>query len=343
MEIVAEYLPIDYRHQLGVMDIALLLEAFESFGFKPGPILEEFGLGHLDWQSEKARMTYADKLMLFRHVNQQFKDVGVGLLVGERAKLSHFGILGYAILSSRTVEQAIKTGFKYLNLNGPVFSVQVIKEGDTASVVLENVLDIGELLPFCSEFFFSALVALFEELSGKPLKVNSLNLTYPTPTYSHKYHERFACTAQFEAPCLTLSFSSSLLALPVKTHNADMLSHYLTTCQSVVEALQSPYLLTNQIKTILYQSAGVFPSIEELAVQFGYSSRTLRRRLNESQTSYQSLVSEVRSDIAKEFLLSTELTIEEIAFRLGYSDTANFRRGFKCWTGMTPLQFRGEC
>lgn len=341
MEVVAEYRSTDYRHQLGVMDIALLLEAVESFGFKPTAMLQEIGLGELDWQAESAQMTYADKLMLFRNINRHFQGLGVGLLVGERAKLSHFGVLGYAILSSRTVEQAITTGFKYLNLNGPVFSVKVIKDDQTAAIVLENVLDIGDLLPFCSEYFYSAIASLFEELTGEVLAVRSLTVPYPKTAYSQKYNERFGCSAQFEATSLKLSFDSSLLSMPLKTHNADMLSNYLQSCESVMAALQSPYLLTNQIKAILYMSTGDFPSIEVIAVQFGCSPRTLRRKLEQNQTSYQNLVSEVRADIAKEFLIQTKLTIEEMAFRLGYSDTANFRRWFKRWTGMTPQQFRG--
>ena len=69
MEIVAEYLPTDHRHQLGVMDIALLLKAVESFGVKTTPILEELGLAHLVLQSEKAQLTYEEKLMLFRIVS----------------------------------------------------------------------------------------------------------------------------------------------------------------------------------------------------------------------------------------------------------------------------------
>lgn len=340
MELIAEYRPTDHRHQLGVMDLALLLDALESFGISPKQLLLDTGLEAIDWHDEQAQITYADKLMLFRHLNQQLPNLGLGLLVGERATLSHFGVLGYAILSSRTVEEAIKTGFKYLNLNGPVFSVKVVKDHQNASIVLDNVLDIGDLLPFCCEYFFSALSSLFEELTGQKLEILALSLPYPEPSYSGSYRERFGCETEFEAESLSLRFSVQALSLPLKTHNADMLSHYLQSCESVVALLQSPYRLTNQIRASLYQSAGVFPSIEEMAEQYGCSSRTLRRQLLLHNTSYQQLVGEVRSDLAKEFLLRTELTIEEIAFRLGYSDAANFRRGFKRWTGMTPQRFR---
>lgn len=340
MQVIAQYQPTDQRHQLGVMDVALLLNAVEGFGIKSESLVKEAGLADIDWYSEKSQITYADKLKLFDHIHRQWPGLGLGLLVGEQATLSHFGILGYAILSSRTVQDAINTGFKYLDLNGPVFSVTVTVEQDIAAIRLDNVLDVGEMLPFCSEYFLSSIASLYLELTGQKLKVDSIRLPYPAPVYHGQYQRRFACEVQFNQDESVLSFSAEQLAVPLTTHNADRLSHYLRSCDSLVAALQSPYLLINQIKAILYQSAGSFPAIDELSEQFGCSERTLRRQLAQQQTSYQELLNEVRGDLAKEYLLGTRLTVEEIAFRLGYSDSANFRRAFKRWAGITPQSFR---
>lgn len=340
MQVIAQYQPTDHRHQLGVMDIALLLNVVESFGIRPESLVKEAGLAEIDWHSEHSQITYADKLKLFAHIHRQWPSLGLGLQVGEHATLSHFGILGYAILSSRTVQDAINTGFKYLDLNGPVFSVTVEVDKEIAAIRLENVLDVADMLPFCSEYFLSSIASLFLELTGYELNVTAIHLPYAAPEYHRQYQQRFACLVKFNQDELVLRFDAKQLALPLTTHNADTLSHYLQSCDSLVSALQSPYLLTNQIKAILYQSAGVFPTIERLAVQFGCSERTLRRHLEQCCTSYQQLLNEVRADLAKEYLVGTRLTVEEIAFRLGYSDSANFRRAFKRWTGTTPQHFR---
>jgi len=53
-------------------------------------------------------------------------------------------------------------------------------------------------------------------------------------------------------------------------------------------------------------------------------------------------VAEVRRDLALRYLSRSELTIEAIADRLGYSDAANFRHAFKRWTGQPPSKFRDE-
>ena len=38
--------------------------------------------------------------------------------------------------------------------------------------------------------------------------------------------------------------------------------------------------------------------------------------------------------------LAEHLSIQEIAFNLGYTDMANFRRAFKRWEAMSPSDYR---
>jgi AraC-like DNA-binding protein len=68
--------------------------------------------------------------------------------------------------------------------------------------------------------------------------------------------------------------------------------------------------------------------------------RALRRRLETEGTSYRDVLAEVRMRLAIEYLRRTQMTHEEIASRLGYSDAANFRHAFLRWTGKSPSEFR---
>ncbi len=85
---------------------------------------------------------------------------------------------------------------------------------------------------------------------------------------------------------------------------------------------------------------GTLPTLSEVAGRLFLSTRTLRRRLEDAQTSYQEIVGETRRDVAVRYLTQTSLSTEAIAEILGYSDTANFRQAFKRWTGESPQQFR---
>ena len=70
------------------------------------------------------------------------------------------------------------------------------------------------------------------------------------------------------------------------------------------------------------------------------SERTLKRYLQEAGTSYRSLLTELRLEVALCYLQTTPLTIDEVAFRMGYASPSTFKNKFKQWSGMTPGRAR---
>ncbi len=80
-------------------------------------------------------------------------------------------------------------------------------------------------------------------------------------------------------------------------------------------------------------------SANELAQQLNLSARTLRRRLAESNTSFQEVRQRALNARAKR-LLSQNLLAGEVAEKLDYSDERSFRRAFICWNGISPAKFR---
>jgi AraC-like DNA-binding protein len=83
-------------------------------------------------------------------------------------------------------------------------------------------------------------------------------------------------------------------------------------------------------------------SLGDIANRMALSERTLRRRLRALGTSYNRILQDVRSSTAREWLRDSNLTMESIAWRLGYTETANFRHAFKRWTGQSPQAFRRQ-
>jgi AraC-like DNA-binding protein len=82
-----------------------------------------------------------------------------------------------------------------------------------------------------------------------------------------------------------------------------------------------------------------FPTLSVTARLFHMTPRTLHRRLREEGTSYQTILDEERRRLAVQYLQNSKFTIQEIAFNLGYTDPANFRRAFKRWENMTPSEY----
>ena len=53
-----------------------------------------------------------------------------------------------------------------------------------------------------------------------------------------------------------------------------------------------------------------------------------------------SLKDNLRRDAAIEYLAQQDLTLLEIAQRLGFSEASTFHRAFKHWTGVAPGEYR---
>ena len=81
-------------------------------------------------------------------------------------------------------------------------------------------------------------------------------------------------------------------------------------------------------------------SLETVAKQLGTSPRTLQRRLNRRELCFWALVEQSRFEIAGALLRDTDLKVQEIAIRLGYSSPGGFSRAFARWAGCSPSAFR---
>lgn len=80
---------------------------------------------------------------------------------------------------------------------------------------------------------------------------------------------------------------------------------------------------------------------EYLSSELRRDYRSLSRIFNEVEhRSIENFVIMQKIERAKELLLDGELTVSEIAYRLGYSGVAHLSRQFKSVTGLTPSDFR---
>ena len=113
--------------------------------------------------------------------------------------------------------------------------------------------------------------------------------------------------------------------------------------EQVLHALptQDPFVARARGQLGLLLEAGG-ASLEALAAALHVSTRTLRRRLQEHETSYKALLEDVRHELAKHYVGQTREPFDEVARKLGFSEPSTFYRAFKRWAGMTPALYRSS-
>ena len=72
------------------------------------------------------------------------------------------------------------------------------------------------------------------------------------------------------------------------------------------------------------------------------SVRTLQRRLDARELTWQQLLDRTREQLAHQYLADRSLTLGDIALLLGFSEQSAFNRAFRRWTGQTPARIRRQ-
>ena len=95
-----------------------------------------------------------------------------------------------------------------------------------------------------------------------------------------------------------------------------------------------------RITADMYNYPAGATGLDECSRQLGMSSRSLQRRLRTEGTTHKEILDRVRREMAMRYLSHEELTASQVAFLLGFSETAPFFRAFRRWTGSTPGEYR---
>jgi AraC-like DNA-binding protein len=112
------------------------------------------------------------------------------------------------------------------------------------------------------------------------------------------------------------------------------------TCDRILGEVKTSTGVAGEVYQIIASTPGHSPSMDGVAKKLATTERTLNRKLNAEGTSFTQILDDVRCNLAKEYLRSTKLSIEDISELVGFSEAANFRHAFRRWTGSTPARFR---
>jgi|tagenome__1003787_1003787.scaffolds.fasta_scaffold20989213_6 AraC-like DNA-binding protein len=324
-----------------MLGIGGLFEEMASYGISRTALVEHTGIQLDALDDPAARMTQQQKILLFRNVRRLSTNPGVGLLAGQRQRLSDFGVFGYALASSATLGEALTFGVKHVRLAGPVLEKSLRVEDDMAIFEGHDLLELGELLPLISEFWFSSTYTVLGRILERPFPSRKLLLPYPPPRHAPLYSGIFRCPVEFDAGTMQWHFDADLLK--EKCPNANPITARMCAefCHRMLQSFNDdePELIRT-VRSACLNSVGGFPTLVEVAARINVTPRTLHRRLAESGISYQVILDDVRRRLAEEYLRNTALSIEEVAARTGFSEASNFRKAYKKWTRELPADYR---
>ncbi len=324
-------------------EIQQLLALIKPQGIDTALILQGTGVTEGMLENPSLRVSLDQELALYIALAEHNQDPLLALKHGQRMGLNYFGVLGTLMLSSETLAQALHYLQQFFPLVSWASYIGLKKNDKTATVALSMVpTPAGEKTgQFEVVSTFMSLMVLMQQITMSDFKFSQVSLAYPIDkTLKAQYETYFQCQVIFAAKQNSVLFSQREYLQKMPAADVSVIEALVGLCQRSFETLKNNRGLVGAVRQQLENADEYYLSLEQLANIFNQSSRTLRRKLDEAGTSYQQILESVRFDNAVQLLQNTELTIENIAYQLGYSDSRSFRNAFKRWADVPPGEYR---
>jgi len=286
-------------------------------------------------------------LETFRHLIldalRRADEPALGLLVGERLLVNTHGLLGYAAINSETIRQLLALIEQFLPLRTNLVTISHEIQTDCVALRFEQGCPLLEAERPILEAVVLALKNILDFITMGSCQIQGVYFSFPEYDGTGLARALFKCDVHYEQAWTGFTFALELLDRRLKMANPASFRDAALICQREMEKRAAAETMSSQLKRLLLETRNGFPALQVTARLFNMSARTLHRRLIEEGTSYKAVLEEVKHRLAFEYLKAGELSVQEIAYRLGYQDVANFRRAFKRWQGMPPAEYKAAC
>jgi len=278
-----------------------------------------------------------------RESRNEINEPGLGLYLGSQLTITTHGLLGLAAMSSPTLGDAARLACQYVATRTPLVSLRLEKKGMQVSLTIDELYALGDIRATFLETLTVTLLAVIDFVAGGQARVSQVNFAFQTPEYSSLYEAFFPCPVRFNQEQNQIILPAADLNIPSRLADIQVQRQAAQQCEQQLKQWQERQKLSGQIRMMLGRAKGRFPGFEQVADELSLSPRTLRRRLAEEGTSYQELLEIWRQEMAHQYLRTTNLSVQQISYLLGYNDPANFGRAFrKRNEGISPLRFRQQ-
>ncbi|MFT4721018.1 MAG: AraC-like DNA-binding protein [Candidatus Azotimanducaceae bacterium] len=324
--------------------VAGMVHSLQQRGFPLAQILRGTELDEADLAQPSLRVSYRQRIQQLDNMLALNDDSGVWLDRPHELAISDFGLLGYAMMSSATLEQAIQIAVKYHKMAGALFDLSFFTDTDAGLGVLrlDHLLAGGLVNQFVVEDLFMGIAPLIALLTGKPFQPSEILVNYSQPVYADRYEAAYHCPVRFDQAYCEYRFSVNLLNQPLAEADSNTAKICEESCRKILNQMEIEADIVSRICHLLISTPGDFPKLDQIADKLSIGTRTLRRRLKGLGSSYQKILDDVKKELAVEYLQTTSLSVQEISDLLGYSEVTNFRRAFVKWVSLSPYQYRKQ-
>lgn len=336
--------PPSARHTVAIAQVVQLLSGAREHGLDPARLLARVGIPVALLASDRARVTPSQYAALTRLLARRMGDELWGLC-SRPVPPGSFATACRLAQAQPTLEAALRAALRHAHPLLSDFRVRLIQRADGIAALRiagPGPVSAQQNLAQRALLLFGFGLACW--LVGQRIPVDELIYDGDHPTPRQDASRLFNAPMRLESGVTGCCFRARWLQLPVVRSSADLQAFVRAAPGNLLLKYSERAGLGERIRRRLRQHLHHgLPSLEDVAAAEGLSTTTLRRHLDREGQGYQALKDGLRRDVAVDFLVHhPELTLADIALRLGYSEASAFHRAFKEWTGLAPGAYREQ-
>jgi len=322
-----------------------MLNTVEALGGDARSLQQQFNLSDAKLGQPEGRISIPRFMRMGFTAIEQTGRPDLGIEMGKRVKIPLLGLPGFLAMTAKDVESACKVMAHYERLSSTNCRGQSAFYLDQGQGVASfySISPYNEFNLFVVDSVLSSQSKIIEWMCGREGAIERVEVEFTEPSYSQAYLDYFQCPVLFGQSRNALVIKSDALSWPLLQHDKNAFLNLQKICdERLAQVTRDRSLSEKVMDEISPLLEGQTPSIEQVADSLGMPPWTLRRKLQEQDTSFQALLNDTRKSLAESYMKDTDLAIGEIAYLLGFSSPTAFQRAFKRWTDESPGQYRKE-
>lgn len=308
------------------------------------PLLDflERGGGDLEPVRERARRAFRtpELLVPIPYGAALFEDAArasgiadLGLQLGRVTRIDDYGGWGALVARSPTVGAFLHTALASYRAFNTGYRLWTVARGDELWLHQRYWRPLQRGRGQVNEFALPIWLAAFRRMLGPAWRPAEIHLEGDPPPHAQELEALATRGVRFRQGALGI-------ALP----RGDLARGREGAAPAIAPALAGPTPATDfvgsvrqTVTSLLYLGRLELASAAEAA---GISERSFQRRLGAAGITFSELVEGARFEVALRMLADPAVRVIDVSAELGYSDSANFTRAFRRWSGVSPQYFR---
>lgn len=269
-----------------------------------------------------------------------------GLEIGRSLHPSDYGTLGFTLMNSPRIIDALGFATKYKHFVIDGFYAKIRQENKLMTYEIDNHYQHTFLEPVI-ELDFSSMIKFGRFLAGPdsthPLKIEYVHFMHAPHCAVSTYEDFFGCEVHFNQKVNKMAAYREAIEVPVYGANAAIFGLLEQQFDFIERRSRRSTKLSERVEEYIHANLGRNPiDLVSVAQHFNMSISTFKKRLQQENICFQHISDNVRMAEACRQLSSSHVPIKQIGYALGFSSASAFNKAFRRWKALSPIEYRRQ-